>query len=181
MTASLTLAAAPEPTALDRAREGDHDAFASVVAEHERMVFGIALHFFDDRAIAEELAQDVFLQLFQRLRDIESAAHLVFWLRQVTSRRCIDELRRKRPRGVSLEAIAEIGAPAAHPDPLLDRRIRRLVAELPPAQRLVITLRYQEDLELAEIRQILGLPLNTVKSHLHRAVVALRNKLGENR
>src|SRR5512144_1562518 len=119
MTASLTLAAAPEPTALDRAREGDHDAFATLVAGHERMVFGIALHFFDDRAIAEELAQDVFLQLFQRLRDIESAAHLVFWLRQVTSRRCIDEMRRKRPRGVSLEAIAEIGAPAAHPDPLL--------------------------------------------------------------
>ena len=180
MTASLTLAAAPEPTALDRAREGDHDAFAELVADHEAMVFGIALHFFDDRAVAEELAQEVFLQLFQRLHDIQSPSHLLFWLRQVTSRRCIDEVRRKRPRGVSLDVIPEIGTAAPHADPLLDRRIRNSVAELPPAQRLVVTLRYQEDLDLAEIQRILGLPLNTVKSHLHRAVVALRNKLGEN-
>ena len=179
MTASLTVVPAIERDALDRAKSGDHDAFAEIVAEHERMVFGIALHFFDDRAMAEEIAQDVFLQLYQHLRRIESAAHMLFWLRQVTSRRCIDEMRRKRPRGVSLEAIGDVGSSDKASDPLLDRRIQKLVAELPPHQRIVITLRYQEDLELTEIRDILALPLNTVKSHLHRAVLALRKKLGE--
>jgi RNA polymerase sigma-70 factor (ECF subfamily) len=179
MTASLTLAAAPESASFERAREGDHDAFAEIVAEHEAMVFGIALHFFDDRCVAEEMAQEVFLQLYRKLRDLESPAHLLFWLRQVTSRRCIDEVRRKRPRGISLDAVGEIGTSAPPTDPLLDRQLRRLVAELPAAQRLVITLRYQEDLDLSEIGRLVGMPLNTVKSHLHRAVAALRRQLGD--
>jgi len=179
MTASLTLTAAPPPPALERARAGDHDAFAEIVSEFEAVVFSIALHFFNDRAIAEEIGQEVFLQLYQHLKDIQSDAHLLFWLRQVTSRRCIDEVRRKRPRGVSLDVIAEIGTHARASDPLLDRRLQRLVSELPPHQRLVITLRYQEDLEVAEVARIVGLPLNTVKSHLHRAVLALRKELGE--
>lgn len=178
MTATLTLAAlAAEPDALERARAGDHDAFATLIDEHEAMVFGIALHFFGDRGVAEEIAQEVFLQLFRSLGDIASSAHLIFWLRKVTSRRCIDEVRKKRPRGVSLEAVPEIGSPAASSDPLLDRQLRRLVGELPDAQRLVVTLRYQEDLDLDEISRIAGMPVNTVKSHLHRAVGALRKKL----
>jgi RNA polymerase sigma-70 factor (ECF subfamily) len=179
MTASLTLVAASAPCALQRASAGDQDAFAELVGQYEGLVFSIALRFFDDRAVAEELAQEVFLQLYQHLRDIESDAHLRFWLRQVTSRRCIDEMRRKRPRGVSLETIADIGVHAPAVDPLLDRRLQRLVAQLPPHQRLVITLRYQEDLELAEVAGILEMPLNTVKSHLHRAVLALRKELGD--
>ena len=179
MTATLTLVAVSAPSALERAKTGDHEAFAEVVGEFEGLVFSIALRFFDDRAVAEELAQEVFLQLYQHLRDIESDMHLRFWLRQVTSRRCIDEMRRKRPRGVSLETIADIGAHAPAVDPLLDRRLQRLVAGLPPHQRLVVTLRYQDDLDLAEVATILGLPLNTVKSHLHRAVLALRKQLGD--
>src|SRR3954464_8977210 len=143
---ALTLAEAETP--LERARSGDQDAFAELVSRHEGMVFSIALHFFDDRTRAEEIAQEVFLQLFQSLGRIESDAHLLFWLRQVTSRRCIDELRRKRPRPVSLDAIGEMGAADRASDPLMDRRLQHLVAQLPPAQRLVITLRYQEDLEL---------------------------------
>ncbi|MGZ7032027.1 MAG: RNA polymerase sigma factor [Thermoanaerobaculia bacterium] len=179
MTASLTLAAVPERTALDRARDGDTDAFAQIVEEHEAMVFSIAYHFFGDRSMGEEIAQDVFLQLFRRLHDIESGAHLLFWLRKVATRRCIDEMRRKRPRGVSLDAAVEVGTTVPNADPLLDRQLRRLVAELPEAQRVVITLRYQEDLDPSEICDIVGMPVNTVKSHLHRGIAALRKKLGD--
>ena len=179
MTASLTLAAVPERTALERAREGDADAFAEILSEHEAMVFSIAFHFFGDRSVAEEIAQDVFLQLYRRVRDIDSPAHLIFWLRKVASRRCIDEIRRKRPRGISLETVGEIGMMVPAADPLLDRLLRRLVAELPEAQRIVITLRYQEDLDPSEICDIVGMPVNTVKSHLHRGIAALRKKLGD--
>src|ERR1043166_10082919 len=93
---ALTMAEAETP--LERARSGDHDAFAELVGRHEGMVFSIALHFFDDRTRAEEIAQDVFLQLFRSLGEIETDAHLLFWLRQVTSRRCIDGGRRARMR-----------------------------------------------------------------------------------
>jgi RNA polymerase sigma-70 factor (ECF subfamily) len=163
---------------LERARGGDHDAFASLIEEHEAMVFSIALHFFDDRGRAEELAQEVFLQMFRSLRTIESRSHLVYWLRQVTSRRCIDQLRKPRPRAVSIDDVDLAGGGEPR-DPLLDRKMRELIAALPEMQRLVVTLRYQEDLNPSEICTIVNLPVNTVKSHLHRALVSLRRKLGD--
>jgi RNA polymerase sigma-70 factor (ECF subfamily) len=165
---------------LRRAREGDHDAFAEIVGAHEAMVYSLAYHFFQDRSRGEEIAQDVFLQLFRNLGNIESPAHLLFWLRQVTARRCIDVMRRgKMLRPVPLEAV-ELRSVTRDADPLLERRLRQLVADLPEAQRLVLTLRYQEDLDPSEICRIVDMPVNTVKSHLHRALSALRKKLGDN-
>ncbi|HEY2090324.1 MAG TPA: sigma-70 family RNA polymerase sigma factor [Thermoanaerobaculia bacterium] len=174
---ALTLAEAETP--LERARSGDHDAFAELVERHEGMVFSIALHFFDDRARAEEIAQDVFLQLYRSMGEIETDAHLLFWLRQVTSRRCIDGVRRARMRLVSFEDIGEVPAKTHAADPLLDRKLQKLIAGLPDHQRIIVTLRYQEDLDPSEICGIVGMPVNTVKSHLHRALVALRKKLGD--
>lgn len=179
MTA-LALTPVPADSLLDRARNGDHDAFADIVATHEAMVFGMALHFFNDRARAEEIAQDVFLQLYRNLGTIESDSHLLFWLRQVTSRRCIDVVRRSRLKAVSLDDAPPIHAVAGeNGDPLRDRKLRQYIAELPETQRTVVTLRYQEDLDPSEICRIVGMPVNTVKSHLHRALQALRRRLGE--
>jgi len=163
---------------LRRAQEGDGDAFAALVSEHESMVFSIAWHFFSDRNRSEEIAQDVFLQLYRNLGKIETRAHLLFWLRQVTSRRCIDEVRRAGPRRISLDDAPELPvAPSSH-DPLASRRLRESISTLPPRQRMVVTLRYQEDLDPSEIGRIVGLPVNTIKSHLHRALLALRKKMG---
>jgi len=166
--------------ALALAQQGDHDAFAALVSEHEAMVWSIAWSFFRDRGRAEEIAQDVFLQLYRKLGEITSPAHLLFWLRQVTARRCIDQTRKSRLRAVSLEDVQlDLSSAAPNPDPLRDRLLRELVAGLPEAQRVVVTLRYQEDLDPLEICRIVDMPVNTVKSHLHRALQALRKKLGE--
>ena len=170
------------PAALTRAQAGDHDAFAELIERHEDMVYSLAYHFFHDRSRAEEIAQDVFLQLYRSLATIETESHLLFWLRQVTTRRCIDQARRTRLRAVNLDEAMEQNATelrvAARPgDPFLDRRLKKLVEELPDTQRAVVTLRYQEDLDPSEICRIIGLPVNTVKSHLHRALQALRRKL----
>lgn len=175
MTAILT-DAVEFPAALSRARGGDHEAFAELVEQHEAMVYSLGYHFFGDRSRAEEVAQDVFLQLYRSLGTIESDAHLLFWLRQVTTRRCIDLARRSKMKAVSLESV-DLRAVEKRQDPLLDRRLRRLVEELPEVQKAVVTLRYQEDLDPSEICRIVGMPVNTVKSHLHRALQALRSKL----
>ena len=180
MTAIVTEAMLAPPTSLERAQQGSEDAFAEIVTEHQSMVFGLAYHFFQDRDRAREIAQDVFLQLFRRLRDIETPAHLVHWLRQVTSRRCIDQTRRSRLHRVSLEDAGEDLVTHDRPaDPFLGKRIREHVATLPELQRITVTLRYQEDLSPTEIAEIVKMPVNTVKSHLHRALLSLRRKLGE--
>ena len=163
---------------LRRAQNGDSDAFAAIVAEHGSMVYSIAWHFFGDRNRGEEIAQDVFLQLYRNLEKIESRAHLTFWLRQVTSRRCIDEVRRAGPRRVSLDDAGEVAVAPVASDPLAMRRLREMVAAIPERQRLIVTLRYQEDLDPSDIGRIVGMPVNTIKSHLHRAILALRKKMG---
>jgi RNA polymerase sigma-70 factor, ECF subfamily len=167
------------PGPLVRAQSGDHEAFAEIITRHEAMVFSLAYHFFNDRGRAEEVAQDVFLQLYRNLSAIESEAHLLFWLRQVTTRRCIDLARRSRLKAVSLEDAGEIRAKEKSADPLLDRRLKQMIEELPEMQRAIVTLRYQEDLDPSDICRIVNMPVNTVKSHLHRALQVLRKKLGD--
>lgn len=151
--------------------------FQELVRTHQRRVFGMAYHFLHDRAIAEEAAQDVFLQLFRALPSIRSEEHAIAWLYKVTSHRCIDYARRRR-KDLALEDIPEPAADVAKNDPLLDRRIRHAVASLPPKARIVVVLRYQEDLEPEEIARMLDWRLNTVKSRLSRALKLLRSKLG---
>ena len=183
MLATAVPAPVPSPSGealLDQARAGSEAAFAALVREHQSMVFGLAYHFLQSWSQAEELAQDVFLALHQNLARIQSATHLIFWLRRVASNRCIDCVR--SPRHRLEQPIGTLREPAMMPrlrDPMLDALLRRLVAELPPQPRIVVTLRFQEELDLSEIAAILDMPVNTVKSHLRRSMDALRRRLVE--
>jgi RNA polymerase sigma-70 factor (ECF subfamily) len=163
---------------LARARGGDLDAFAELVRHHQRLVFGIACRMLDDRAAAEDLAQDVFVQLHRHLATIESDAHLASWLRRVVSHRAIDAVRERKRRPVTpLDAVAEpTSAPVSERDPLLVSSLRAQVALLPAAARAVVVLRYQRELGPVEIAETLDMPLNTVKSHLKRSLALLRER-----
>lgn len=154
------------------------DLFARLVREHQSMVFSIAYHALRDPAQAEDIAQEAFLRLAERHRSLASPDHIRFWLRQVTSRLCIDELRRRALRPVaSLEGLPEPVAEACPSDLWASEQLRRLVAELPDAARLAIVLRYQEDLDPTEIAQLLKESVHTVKSRLQRALNTLRTRI----
>jgi len=151
--------------------------FESLVHRHQAMVFSIAVHFLRDRPAAEELAQDVFLQLHRHLGALQSADHVTFWLRRVTAHRCIDYSRRRRFPFLSLDKVPEPAAHTSASDPLLSRLLRGLVFELPAPARMAIVLRYQEDLTPEEIARVLDRPVATVKSQLQRALKTLREKM----
>ncbi|HVV45504.1 MAG TPA: sigma-70 family RNA polymerase sigma factor [Bryobacteraceae bacterium] len=152
--------------------------FARIVADNQSLVFSLALRFLRDRAGAEELAQEVFLQLYKQIQQIESPAHATSWLRRVICHRCIDETRKRRLRPrIGLEDAPEPTAESRSPDLFLNERLRRLVGELPGNARMVVLLRYQEDLDPADIAGVLNMPLSTVKSHLHRSLAVLRGRL----
>ena len=152
--------------------------FAELVRQHQGTVFSIALHYLRDRATAEEVAQEVFLGLHKNLDRIESPSHAAAWLRKVAVQRSIDEGRRRsrRPQ-VALEDVAEPAAGIKPGDPMLTELLRKLVATLPEAPRMAMVLRYQEDLDPAEIATALEMPVATVKSHLQRSLAVLRRKL----
>jgi RNA polymerase sigma-70 factor (ECF subfamily) len=151
--------------------------FATLVREHQALVYSIAYHYLHDRGAAEEVAQEVFLQLHQHLAEIHTGAHAAHWLRKAAVHRSIDYARRARVRPqMSLEDAPEPATAPFDSDPLLSDRLRRLVASLPEKPRMVMILRYQEDLEPAEIAGVLNMPVRTVKSHLARSLAMLREK-----
>lgn len=152
--------------------------FEQLVDEHQSMVFSLALRMTGDRWLAEEIAQDVFLELDRHLTKIESPLHAIFWLRRVAMSRSADALRRRRAQGVHMWVEIEEGHGALEEERSspLAARIERLLATLPEAQRAALVLRYQEELTPEEIAAALGAPLATVKSHLQRGLKLLRAK-----
>jgi RNA polymerase sigma-70 factor (ECF subfamily) len=165
-------------TLLTQARAGDAQAFAALVRAHQGSVFSIGLRMLNRRDAAEDLAQDVFLQLYRKLEGIESLEHLGFWLRRVAANLAIDWLRRAPYN--STQPLEESAEPAAHmpeSDLLMSRGLTRLLGELAPHPRAVMLLRYQEDRDIAEIAAMLDMPVNTVKSHIKRSLTALRGRM----
>src|SRR4026208_321633 len=102
---------------LARARAGGGDAFATRGRAHQGSVFSIGYRMLNRRDAAEDLAQDVFLQLYRKLDSIETVEHMGFWLRRVASNLAIDWLRRAAwTRGAPLEEGVEIPAPQPDDD-----------------------------------------------------------------
>jgi RNA polymerase sigma-70 factor (ECF subfamily) len=154
--------------------------FEQLVDAHQSMVFSLALRMTGDRGLAEEIAQDVFMELDRHLGRIESPEHACHWLRRVTMSRSADALRRRKVRGMDLwVGIDENhGAHASMEERSspLGTRLESMLATLPEAQRAALVLRYQEDLTPEEIAATLDAPLATVKSQLQRGLKLLRAK-----
>jgi RNA polymerase sigma-70 factor, ECF subfamily len=150
--------------------------FREVVEAHQSRVYSIAYRVLGDRGAAEEVAQDVFLELYRVFDSIASGEHLTAWLRRVAVHRATDALRR-RPRTLHGAARFEdwmTETPREEGSLPLASEVERLLLALPLAQRVVVLLRYQEDLLPGEIAETLDMPLSTVKSTLQRALKVMR-------
>ena len=151
--------------------------FESAVHEHQGMVYSIAFNFFHNSAIAEEVAQEVFLKLYERQQGVENGSHCVAWLRRSTVHRCSDTLRRASFRHeVQVDRFPDIPVDVPETDPLLQEGLRRLIASLPEKPRSVLVLRFGEDMDAEEISRTLQMPVRTVWSHLQRATALIREK-----
>jgi RNA polymerase sigma-70 factor (ECF subfamily) len=164
--------------------------FEQLVDEHQSMVFSLAWRMTGDRGLAEELAQDVLLELDRNLHKLGSADHVRYWLRQVTLHRSADALRRKRTNAASLgtdvweeleerHGFQELGFRVLDAESPLGVRIEELLAGLPEQQRAALVLRYQEELTPEEIAVTMKAPVATVKSQLQRGLKLLRVRAGQ--
>jgi RNA polymerase sigma-70 factor (ECF subfamily) len=172
------LLAATTSTAGTREGQAALPAFATAVEMHKAMVYSIAWQFLRDRVAADEMAQDVFLQLHKNWARIESPTHLIFWLRKVATHRAIDVARKRKAHAeTSLEETDEPTVLERVHDSFLSSYLQRMVASLPEKQRSVIVLRYQEDMDLEEIASVLGMNISTVKTQISRGLDLLRGKV----
>jgi RNA polymerase sigma-70 factor (ECF subfamily) len=168
------------------------DEFRDIVERHQSRVYSIAFRILGDCGTAEEVAQDVFLALYRNLDRMQSQEHLLAWLRRVTVHRATDAYRRRssrvefaadefREEQMRLDRSGSAVSQNVFESAGMEKSIEQMLASLPPAQRGVLLLRYQEDLSPTEISALLSMPLGTVKSHLRRALKLLRTKASRQR
>jgi RNA polymerase sigma-70 factor (ECF subfamily) len=160
---------------VERARRGDHDAFAVLAGAALARLDAAARMIVRDRELARDVVQDTLLRAWRDLPGLRDPERFDAWLNRLLTHAAIDESRRRRRRVVEVE-LTPIDTPL--PDPtlgLVDRdQLARAFERLAPEQRAVIVMHYYLDLPLPEAAQSLGVPLGTVKSRLHRAVESMR-------
>jgi len=179
----------PDPGARDedlirRYLSGDRAAFAALVERHERRVYNIALRMTGREEDARDATQDAFLTVLRKLSSFRGEAAFTTWLHRVAVNACYDLLR-KRQRSPLLERGGDDDRPAAEPPPVPDHAdptalsidVRRALLQVPEDFRAVMILHDLRDLPQEEVAAILGIPVGTVKSRLHRGRIALARAL----
>lgn len=162
---------------IERTRAGDPEAFAGLVKAYQGPVYNLAYRMLGTAAEAEEAAQETFLRVYQRLHTYDAECKFSSWVLSIASHYCIDRLRRRRIAWLPLDGQPAVEAAETvleTPEPgFLERErqeeIQALLARLPEGYRLVLVLRYWQDLSYEEIGQMLGCTESAVKSRLHRA------------
>ena len=163
------------------ARQGDRHAFARLVRAHQsRVRLQLRRLTQGDAALADDLAQETFVQAWLHLNDFRGDARLATWLHRIALTRFLQHVRRPRLPLEWREPEAETANVPAH-DPRavegLGRDVDRALQALSEIQRLAVVHCFHLDLTHAEAAQVLGLPLGTLKSHLDRAKIRLRELL----
>jgi RNA polymerase sigma factor (sigma-70 family) len=165
---------------VERATQGDATAFGSLVTQHWRFVYTICLSQVGHAAEAEDLTQEVFVQVSHDLADLRTPDKFLPWLRQVTRNVCRMWHRRQRATSAPLDAIAEVDDPAAA------ARLRRselgaivgaMLGQVSPMSREVLALHYLAGYSEAELAVALGVAPATVKSRLREAREQAKRKL----
>ncbi|HEY6049811.1 MAG TPA: sigma-70 family RNA polymerase sigma factor [Thermoanaerobaculia bacterium] len=178
-----------EDTALvDRCRRGDDDAWRELVDRFGQKVYSVSYHFTLKREDAEELAQEIFLKIFENLNRYDGSFPLIAWIVSLSRNLCIDRYRRRKReksfRFVSDDAVMPLLRSADDPsaDALRKERTKLLfaaLAEIPDDLAEILVLRDLDGLAYEEIGQALELPDGTVKSRLFRARAEVAKKIRE--
>jgi RNA polymerase sigma-70 factor, ECF subfamily len=164
---------------VERARRGDHDAFAALIGESIARLEAVARLVLRDHELARDAVQDACIRAWRDLPGLRDPDRFDAWLHRLTINACLDVARRRRRRPIEVDltpitpgTVADSAGQIADRD-VIERAFRRL----PPEQRAVVVLRFYLDLSVPEIAETLALPVGTVQSRLHRALVALRKTI----
>ncbi len=171
---------------------GSEDAYAVLVERYSDYVFTIAARILGDDEDAYDAAQEAFVRAYRAIGRFRGDAKFSSWLYRIATNRALTHLKRRRKRapavdidaGPHIESAIDVEPTRTRPDQLVidaefRTQVRAAVAKLPDQYRTVITLFYLEQKSYKEVADVLGLPMGTLKTHLHRARAMLRNIISE--
>lgn len=166
----------------ERTRDGDSAAFRQLVEATSERLYRLAFHLMRDPDEAEDVVQETYIRAWQRRGDLRDPMAVVSWLSRIARNAARDRLRwwRRRPERARVDGdppAAGPGADAALVEAERAAEVRRALDVLSEKHRVILLLREVEDMSYEQIAELLGLPLGTVESRLHRARAALAKKL----
>jgi RNA polymerase sigma-70 factor (ECF subfamily) len=180
-----------EAEAIERAKQGDGEAFETLYGLHKRRVYSLCLRMTGNTAEAEDLTQEAFLQLFRKIATFRGESAFSTWLHRMAVNVVLMHLRKKGlpvvPLDDSLESDEDVpkkepGAPDLALTGSVDRlQLQRAIGDLPPGYRTIFVLHDVEGYEHNEIAGIVGCSIGNSKSQLHKARVKLRELLKTSR
>jgi RNA polymerase sigma-70 factor, ECF subfamily len=171
------------------ARDGDTDAFKTLIAKYSNLVASIAFNIIGDAHVAGDITQETFLKVYRNLANLEDPRKFKGWLCSIVRTTCVDYLRKERIHPASLEKIAEdgiepegevLGGVFKQTSTELEElreKILTTVAQLPKIYQQIILLRHLRRMTYREMSDFLGLPVATIESRLYRARLMLKEKL----
>jgi RNA polymerase sigma-70 factor (ECF subfamily) len=165
---------------LARVHRGEEQAMASLFDRYSKVVYSVALRVLRDPAAAEDVLQEIFLQVWRSPEGFHATrGSLGGWLAVVARNRSIDLLRRRRPtesvEDVMLASPCNLGAESERN--LMTEKVRGLIVTLPQEQRKTLEMAFFDGLTHAEIAEMTGEPLGTVKTRIRSALLVLRKGL----
>ena len=169
-----------------QAQAGDQTAYAGLFERYQRSIFNVMYQLVRDREDAADLTQETFVRAFRHLSRLQAPEAFGTWLRRIAVNIGRDHLKRRRLPTEPLTTLTGGERAVESPDESLDRvairrelvaTIRTAIARLPEDHRLVVILHHLDGLPVAEIAEVLDIPVGTVKSRLARARAALRDLL----
>ena len=175
-----------DATLMQQLLRRDVSAFEELYERHSRIVYSLVLRILRQGSTAEEVVQDIFLQLWRNSARYDTSRPFVPWLLTLARNRALDHLRlkseRQRRREEQTEEFPQIAAAAPEYEKALDEkrraeRVRALIGSLPAAQKKAIELAYFEGLSHSEIAASLNEPLGTVKSWIRNGLMRLKEGL----
>jgi RNA polymerase sigma-70 factor, ECF subfamily len=165
---------------VERCRSGDRDAFELLFTRHRDSVYNLALGISRSAETAEDITQEVFVRAYIGLSGFRGRAKLTTWLYRIAVNQALRTRSVRSRRADKEQPMEDVVLPSREPEPEqaaeraeMEESVRRAIRELSPAQRAVVSLRYIEGLDLAEVAEIMGSPLGTIKSRIHHALKSM--------
>jgi RNA polymerase sigma factor (sigma-70 family) len=167
----------------NRFASGDETVFEEVVEKYSRKVYGLCYRILRDEEEARDMAQEVFVRVYEKRGKFGGRSALYTWIYRIATNMCLSRLKKLKVQTVPLDAVE--GVLEARPDgrdpdySRLERAVSGAMAQLPPRQRAVFSMRFFDKMSLKEIAQTTGITVGAVKANYHHAVRHLRDILCE--
>ncbi len=166
-----------DPFYIDKVLAGDSSAFAVLVERHKNNVFNICVKILRNKEEAEEVAQDTFLQVYEKLNSFKKEAKFSTWLFRIAFNKSISQQRKNKAKPLDMEAyFYETYTEDEWIDSLnlesteeRERKLKCTIAKLEPEQQLLLQLYYDKDMSVSEVAKIMNLTESNVKVKIHRA------------